>query len=259
MLHCVRHVLSEKCQLCTVGSQVEGDSDEYFFKYFYDNYYLGKRRTKLTVEFLGIDGKGNRKKWMDFLNLFTISNAFIGDFDNIKNEGVAYSAGVDYEKLTSDIKQAAISTMNKRISASGTTSKDGAALLLNLDNVILKDFVLSDDEKKGIRDLWKYILERCGISGDSLFTYLSRAENTNAFQKIRDEIIKKYSENIYILQRGDLEAYLVIGKDINNVIDFCTNSFHEWTKNEEAKGEGNSKLTELMNIMDSIIMGEKIV
>ncbi len=236
---------------------VEGSSDEYFFKYFYDNYYLVKRQTKLTIEFLNIGGKGNRKKWADFLNLFAISNAYIGDFDNIQNEGVAHSAGVDYEKLISDIKQGAIAAANQRISVSGTSSKDGVALLQSLENLIQKDFVITNNEKIELRNLWQYILERCGVSSGGLFAHLSRAENIGTFQKIRDEIVKKYSENIYILQRGDLETYLETSKDINKVIDFCAKDFQEWIKNEESKEGNDSKLIELMNIMDSIINKER--
>lgn len=232
---------------------VEGSSDEYFFKYFYDNYYLTKNQTKATIEFLNIGGKSNRKKWKDFLDLFNIKNAFIGDFDNIQNEGVAGLAGVNYQELIDSIKQYAITEVNKKISEAGNSSKDGIALFENLDNIIQKDFVINEDEKRNLSNLWNYLLERCGISGGNLFKFLSDPENTAIFQKIRQAIVKKYSEDIYILQQGDLESYLGISKDMNNVINFCANSFGEWIKTEEAKAADISKLTELVNIIDSIV------
>ncbi|HCR69986.1 MAG TPA: hypothetical protein DIW23_00955, partial [Anaerolineae bacterium] len=193
---------------------VEGGSDEYFFKYFYDNYYLTKKQTKTTAEFLNIGGKRNRKKWKDFLDLFNIRNAFIGDFDNIQNEGVAGLAGVNYQELINNIKHYAIIEINKKLSEAGNTSKDGVALFENLDNLIKKDFFINEDEKRNLSNLWNYLLERCGISSGNLFKYLSNPENADNFQKIRQEIVKKYSENIYILQQGDLESYLGISKDM---------------------------------------------
>ncbi|MBI3258177.1 MAG: AAA family ATPase [Ignavibacteriae bacterium] len=67
---------------------VEGDSDEYFFSVFFEDFIQRNNITDIDVEILYIGGKGNFTKWRNFLNIFEINSYFICDYDNIKDFGI---------------------------------------------------------------------------------------------------------------------------------------------------------------------------
>lgn len=63
---------------------VEGDTDEYFFRFFYD-YYQRIKNSNLDLEFLYIRGKNKYIDWKKFHDEFKVESFFIGDLDNIVN------------------------------------------------------------------------------------------------------------------------------------------------------------------------------
>jgi putative ATP-dependent endonuclease of OLD family len=234
---------------------VEGDSDEYFFKYFYEIYFSKTFQSKFNVEFLSIGGKGNFKRWREFLGLFGIENYFIGDFDNIKDFGISSENGIDYSEFALSAKNEVIGRINdERIKAKET--KDGVALLNYLDRAVFSDFSISEEDKVGLKSLWIYLIEKQGIKSTHLANYFRKPENKTKYDNICSSIEKKYQEAVFILKTGDLEAYLEIPKDINGVINFCRTGFQSWIDRENAKKisdkNSESKIGELEKIFKQI-------
>jgi ABC-type lipoprotein export system ATPase subunit len=62
---------------------VEGDSDEFFFKAYYEYYRSTNSIPDTSIEFLYIGGKGNYEKFRHFLDKFKIQTFYIGDLDNV--------------------------------------------------------------------------------------------------------------------------------------------------------------------------------
>lgn len=230
---------------------VEGDSDEYFFTYFYENYIKSRFKSEIEIEILYIGGKGNFAKWRAFLNLFQINSFFIGDFDNIKEFGIIGKAGIDFKALTEKSKEQIITKFVKEKITSKST-KDGIELLKQIDKIIKNNFVIDEIHKEDLFSLWVYLIEKQGVKRSHIIDYLKEAENFSLFDKIREEIIKLYIEGIFILQDGDLEDYLSISKDLMNVIKFCQNTFNDWLSDQKLLG-ASSKVNELENIFTKIL------
>jgi putative ATP-dependent endonuclease of OLD family len=230
---------------------VEGDSDEYFFTFFYDNYIKRKFKSEATIEILYIGGKGNFPKWRKFLNLFKIKTFFIGDFDNVKEFGIIGKAGLDFKALTEKSKEQIISKFISEKVVSKVT-KDGQELLRQIDLIIKKNFILEAEDKKNLETLWIYLIEKQGVKRSHIIDYLKEQANLVLFDKIKEEIVKLYSDGVFILMDGDLEEYLSISKDLTNVISFCQNDFAKWVAREEAL-EAASKVLELETIFQKII------
>lgn len=75
---------------------VEGDSDEYFFRFYFDKYKEVKAINK-NVDFLYIGGKDKIGYWKKFLTNCKINSYYIGDLDNV-------SGGQSAETVTKDSK-----------------------------------------------------------------------------------------------------------------------------------------------------------
>lgn len=235
---------------------VEGDSDQYFFKYYFDVVLNHKNKAKYSVEFLSIGGKGNFKRWRTFLNLFGIQNYFIGDFDNIKNDGIASSVGINFDDLVSNAREMAIKELDEtRIRQKQT--KDGVALLSKLDRIIASGFQPNKDEKEDMVSLWTYLMEKQGLKSTYLLKYFQKPENSAKYTQLTKEIESRYSSGEFILKSGDLESYLNIPKDINNVIRFCKDNFLNWVDQQEAtkrlQPSEETKLDEINLIFGQIL------
>lgn len=58
----------------------------------------------------------------------------------------------------------------------------------------------------------------------------------NKYNEIIKHIMNLYKENVFILQRWDIETYLGMkSKGLEETIEFCHNFFDSWLKNEELK------------------------
>ena len=227
---------------------VEGDSDEYFFRFFYDNYIKKKSSSDKTLEIIYIGGKGNYSKWNEFLTMFKINTYFIGDFDNIQEHNIVHKLGINSRNLKEDSKDYIIGKILKeKIIAKQTL--DGKELLRQLDHIVSKKFELDELDKNNLYSLWIYLIEKQGLKKSHLVEYL---KENGLYASIKTEIELLYDKNIFILTGGDLEDYLNISKDLTNVIHFCDLQFYEWIDNESKKGSV-SKLSELEGIFDKIL------
>jgi putative ATP-dependent endonuclease of the OLD family len=232
---------------------VEGDSDEYFFRFFLDNYYLPRFPKEEAIEILYIGGKNNYEKWKSFLKRFAIPNYFICDLDNIKDFGLIHAAGISLAEITEASKTELISKLFEDKIRSKTT-KDGRALFTGIDKFIRNDFVVGEDDKDDLKGLWLYLLDKQGIRRDHFIAYLQKPDNAMLYAKLINEIEKKYEENVFILKQGDLEFYLNLSghKESAKVIDFCGNHFNAWVEQEENVDSEKSKLKELVQLFDKI-------
>ena len=231
---------------------VEGNSDEYFFKYFIENYYLSSYPKEDSIEILSIDGKTNYEKWNEFLKLFDISSYYICDLDNVSDFGIIHSANIPYSDILKNSKNEIIKKfVGEKIKRK--PSKDGIALFNALDKFINNDFDTSEEVKVSLRSLWIYLMEKQSISRNHFISYLKKPENRKFYKKLIQEIEKKYLENIFILKQGDLEHYLKLSgsKDLSKVIEFCSDNFDDWIKKEMTYPKA-SKLNEITEILDNI-------
>ena len=90
LIHMLKYGASAKIFFVNKIILVEGETDEYFF-----GYYLRwlknavDRGVQVTdYEFMNINGKGSYKERKNFLAKFGIQTYYIGDWDNIQEEGV---------------------------------------------------------------------------------------------------------------------------------------------------------------------------
>jgi len=231
---------------------VEGDSDEYFFNYFYENYITKEIKSNETVEILYIGGKGNFSKFRDFLEIFKIDCFFICDFDNIKEFEIPNKIGIDLQELINKSKSHVISKFTKE-KIDKKTTKDGLGLLTQIDSIIGKNFRLTKKDKEDLKSLWIYLIEKQGLKRTHIIEYLNEKE-PSLCSKLKKEIDKLYQDKIFILKDGDLEDYLSLPKikDLTNVIQFCQKDFNSWIEQEKAKGD-SSKLAELKKIFEKIL------
>ncbi|MFN8334461.1 MAG: AAA family ATPase [Cyclobacteriaceae bacterium] len=228
---------------------VEGDSDEYFFRYFLYNYYLINFPKDDVIEILYIGGKNNYEKWSDFLKLFDIPTYFICDLDNVKDFGLIKSAGIPLREIVEkSINEIVGKVFYERVRSKVT--KDGKALFENIDKLVKNDFVFERSDKEEFKQLWQYLLEKQGIRRDHFIEYLRAPGNEILLKNLTIAIDEKYEDSVFILKEGDLEFYLGITghKESAKVIDFCNNVFASWVEQRSNKG----KLEELNLIFDRI-------
>lgn len=215
---------------------VEGASDEYFFKFFFDKYFSNNDE---SIEIIHIAGKKQVDKWRKFLDKFKIKNYFIGDLDNIQEQGIVSKA--NYDSMIKQGKEAILEKMKNKFK--DQTSDDGKAALEALDKLISSNFEINEEAKSELISLWEYLLGR--YASGALEQYFSNYPSK--YEEVKNKIDEKYSDRIYILKQGDLEAYIGKSKDkLKNVIDFC--------KNEDfANKIERSRLNELEDIFKHIL------
>lgn len=227
---------------------VEGDTDEYFFSFFYENYIKKKIKSDKSLEILNIGGKGDYKKWKKFLELFQINTYFIGDFDNITEFSILGSK--EFEQVKEKTKKYLISKIYADRVKEKT--KDGEKLLEILSDFVENDFEVSNNTKESLTSLWNYLLKKQSLSATHITNFLRKEENKTIYEKVVSGIDVKYLDNIFILKNGDLEDYLNIPrskKGLKSVIDFCLDSkkLKKWCSTK------NAKFNEIFSIFEKIL------
>lgn len=94
---------------------VEGDSDEYFFRFYFDKYKEGKQIDK-SVDFLYIGGKDKIGYWKPFLDACKIHSYYIGDLDNVLG-GASAQIVAKYEQNIFVLKQGNLETYIGKVRA----------------------------------------------------------------------------------------------------------------------------------------------
>lgn len=213
---------------------VEGDTDRYFFKAL-----LNEINPSLAQEIsvLDIGGKGGFESWSNFFSSFGLKVYFIGDFDNV------YSLEINGQKIIETDQRLNIECELKQEKLNNLTLEQQNSLKESAGPL----FADQEATTKPKRELWKPVVDK--------FIFLSKLESGELVKKIRatnanidTEIEKLYSNNVYILKRGDLESYLNLeSKGLPGVIHFCNNKLSEWVQSNTAD------TLEIKNILNQIM------
>ncbi len=206
---------------------IEGESDEFFYRKFWDYYRKMKGVDKDEVEFINIEGKGRRGLWENFLKKFKVDAYFIGDWDNVENFGVI--SNNEIEILSAQYLEKILGKIAEEINKKNST--DRVELLRSL-NDYLSNQTLTNVEK--IKELRDYMMRRF-IPYNELIGYI-KENKAEKYVEILEKINEEYKNNIFILKAGELENYLGIEKGLGSVIEFCKDeSFNDWINNQTNK------------------------
>lgn len=107
------------------------------------------------------------------------------------------------------------------------------------DNIVDYGFVSQSDLSHYYREAKSYYSKKGKWFGERHYTKLVSSVkelHPNKYETIIQEISKLYKDNVFILQRGDIETYLGMkSKGLEETIDFCHNFFNAWLQNEDLK------------------------
>ena len=203
---------------------VEGETDEYFLRFFLDHLKAHANDTTAEpwlrqiedFEIFSIKGKGARTVWTEFLKGFGLQVCFIGDWDNI-----AEVANFDLAKYSA-IYAASRATAGEAVQQKG--SSDGVALFTAIHNVV------SDPSPGNVNELGKlkdYVLAR-NTDYPKLIEHI-KANEASEWRRLETAIDAGYANELFILKQGELEDYLGIrGKGLAHIIEFCQTRFGSW-------------------------------
>ncbi|WP_148687071.1 AAA family ATPase [Candidatus Nitrosocosmicus hydrocola] len=113
LVNILTYTNSAKLFFSTRVIMVEGDSDEYFYKFLFENWKKLKILDDTDIDFVYIRGKGNYFSWNKFLSRFNIQSFYLGDLDNILNENFGIVEKDERKKLRSDFDKSQFSKTDK--------------------------------------------------------------------------------------------------------------------------------------------------
>jgi len=168
---------------------IEGDSDEYFFRFYFDYFKNNNTVKEENIEFLYIGGKDRYPVWRDFLKKYEIASYFIGDLDNV------------FDIELEIIDQATLDILQNDFEVQPT---------------ITQKMTTNSNYKRGTKQYRKDLLN------------FVKANKQNEWQTITSNIDRRYSDRIYILKEGELENYTQSHSKLKGIIRFCKNDFSNW-------------------------------
>lgn len=199
---------------------VEGISDRIFFESVFNR--LGVTSgTIRTCEVISVGGKGFFAPYVALLKACKVPYAVIADRDYLKQIG------------SPDIKEFFTLHENefKKAIIDDPTSRDGDSLLVQLESAV------SSGSHDQLKSLWEHIRLRRGRLRMDL--------NDQQRGTIRDYVVAKRQEQIFILSNGDLESYLPEGyksKQLDKLIRFISTEY--WPELPEFAREEISAIAE---------------
>lgn len=200
---------------------VEGETDEYFFRYYIDylDRYYSKDFNINEYEVININGKKNYSTWKNFLKKWNIDAHFICDWDNVIDFKIL--SGSDLEEFKSKLLDEHFKKIKTKLK--DKNSKDAKELFKSL-YLYLDD--LDKNKLEDLRLLCEYLYKRHTPYSE----LISIIKKSDEFLKIEKNIEKLYEQKIYILKNGELEDYIKVTKDLNKVIEFCNTISNESVK-----------------------------
>lgn len=193
---------------------VEGITDEILFKKIYEDEF-GKIPDGL--EFVSISGKYNLDNFKNILDKLQINYFYIGDYDNLYDyDELKHLFSTDKKSQNSDLKR----------------KKNQSYAALDLLNA-LENYVNDDNDVNLEKVKENYYLY------NQRFVKVKMNISEEEQQLITDFIHNKYNDNVYILQRGEIENYLGTGNTnkslgFKKVILFL-NDCHEYNEFKMSK------------------------
>ncbi|MFA7286194.1 MAG: AAA family ATPase [Patescibacteria group bacterium] len=220
---------------------VEGESDEFFYRRFYEHLQKQNRGDD-NIEFLAIKGKGAKELWFDFLQKFDVMTFFIGDWDNIIESGLLSNS--ELEKYKNNFRQQAFKGIDSGVFLQ-KNSKDRIILLENLKKYLEKN---DPNLLSSLRDLIDYLTIR-HLPCREIVEFIN-LNDRSTLASLNVQIESLYAQNRYYLKRGELEDYLGLRtKSLQDVIYFIENDFNSWLANTSFKSE----VEEITQIFSDII------
>ena len=204
---------------------VEGVSDRIFFEKLIERS-PSYKSIRSTIEVINVDGKGLFRAYSKLLEASKVPFSIIADLDYVEQLGTPNLKSI-FKPNSKKIKQDVID--NK-------TSIDGDAIVSAIDNAI------ANGSWSEAEHIWAYIKSRrAQLREDMTATEVA---------ELNDFIHSKYTDDIYILKKGSLEAYLpeeCSRKDIEKLIKLIEeDSFFD--------GLCQDAMTELEDIIEKILV-----
>jgi len=214
---------------------VEGLSDRLLFQRLLEKY---RENSQEAIEVLEVHGKGNFKKFRDFLDLFEIKNYIVSDLDyvlKLENTEIKEMFVTNFKDIEKNVFK------NKR-------SKDAKSLSERLKEII-KNKKLDKKKINELKETWEYIESR----HKKIKARISKEKK----KRLNEFIDSKKSEKIYILKHGEIEDYfpdLSKNRNIESVIEFIKGKkLDGWIKQ---KGK-NDRKEEIESIISDILRHKK--
>lgn len=238
LLNLINTLNNEKIFFADKVILVEGLSDRIIFQLLLENY---KKNSLEVIEVLEVNGKGNFKKFRDFLDLFDIKNYIVADLDyvlNLENTEIKKMFVTNYKDIDENVVKS-------------KKSKDAKSLSERLKEIILdiKNKKLNEKKINELKEIWEYIESRHKTIKAGILK--KEREQLNEF------IDSKKSEEIYILRYGEIEDYfpeLSKNRNIESVIEFIEGKkLDGWIKQKEK----NEKREELESIILDVLSLKK--
>ncbi len=210
LLHIINSHNNERMFFADHVVLVEGIHDRLIFEALL-NFLKEKFEHKKIFEVLEVFGKGNFKKYKEFLDGFGVEVSIIGDLDylrNIKGDDLEEIFITNWSKIDKSV-------------LNGKKSKDRQTLSEILEKAI------EDKNFEELIEFWNYVKGRHTVLNPDL----SEVES----QKLEENINALYESDIYVLKKGEIEAYLPKEfRSLSNTIDLVKKqNFEEWIKNRD--------------------------
>lgn len=226
-LHFINVTNNEKVFFSDFVIMVEGDTDEVVFKLILD---IIKKETefKPNVEVMQVRGKTNYVKFNSFLHTLQIKSCFIGDLDNIAQMDTCNEA-IKHMLITNEKRM-------ERFVFKNPGARDNISLTHYLEEAI------TTGDTEALKCFYEYMIS----FRQKLRTDISAEER----QVLNQFIDSLYDQNIFILRRGEIEAYFPDGykeKDLDKVLALTQGTAFDHWKNDDGYKQLKSLLVEILH------------
>lgn len=226
-LHFINATNNEKVFFSDFVIMVEGDTDEIVFKQILE---VIKKETdfKPNVEVMQVKGKTNYVKFSQFLKTLQIISCFIGDLDNVAQMATGNEA-IKHMLITNEKRL-------ERLVFNNPGAKDHIKLTQYLEEAI------ATEDISALKGFYDYLIS---------FRQKLRSDINSKERKELDSFIDSlYNQNIFLLRRGEIEAYFpngYKGKDLDKVLALTQGTPFGMWKNEDGYKELKDLLLEILH------------
>ena len=212
-LHFINATNNEKVFFSDFVVMVEGDTDEIVFKQILE---VIKKESgfKSNIEVMQVKGKTNYEKFNQFLKTLQIESCFIGDLDNVAQMATG-NEKIKHMLMTNEKRV-------ERLVIKNPGAKDNVQLTQLLEESI------KTGDLEALKGFYDYMIS---------FRQKLRLDLSSEERQVLDAfIISLYDQNIFLLKRGEIEAYFpngYKGKDLDKVLALTQGAdFEQWKKED---------------------------
>ena len=212
-LHFINATNNEKVFFSDFVVMVEGDTDEIVFKQILE---VIKKESgfKSNIEVMQVKGKTNYEKFNQFLKTLQIESCFIGDLDNVAQMATGNET-IKHMLMTNEKRV-------ERLVIKNPGAKD------NLQLTQLLEESIKTGDLEALKGFYDYMI--------SFRQKLRPDLSTEEQQELDVFITSLYDQNIFLLRRGEIEAYFpngYKGKDLDKVLSLTQGAdFEQWKKED---------------------------